>query len=283
MSVRRELKRIEPAVQPLEDEGMEMLEADIERFLEAWQAKGRTAQSRTKYRRALEMLYQYLPEDKRIRHGTLATWRKELLDNGYSASTINAFLAAGDKFVAFMGHREYQIEDRLAPDGNLQPELSRSEYQRLLMTAKALDDERLYLLVKTFACMGIHVQELQYLTIENIHAGRFQVTYQGAKRTVRVPDCLKRELLSYGERQGILSGTVFNNGDRAPLHRTRVTTLISNLCDAAKVSPEKGNPRCLRKLYLTTKANIELGMELLVEQAMDRQLEQEQLTFGWRA
>ncbi len=43
---------------------------------------------------------------------------------------------------------------------------------------------------------------------------------------------------------------------------------------------EKGNPRCLRKMYETTREGIERDLALLVEQAQDRLLEEEQLTVG---
>ncbi len=57
--------------------------------------------------------------------------------------------------------------------------------------------------------------------------------------------------------------------------------MIRNLCEAAKVPREKGNPKCLRKLYLSTKAGIESNISLLVEQAMERMMEQEQFSVGW--
>ena len=56
---------------------------------------------------------------------------------------------------------------------------------------------------------------------------------------------------------------------------------IRNLCEEAKVPGEKGNPKCLRKLYLTTRAGVESNIILLVEQAMERMLEQEQFSVGW--
>ena len=44
---------------------------------------------------------------------------------------------------------------------------------------------------------------------------------------------------------------------------------------------EKGNPRCLKRLYQSTRAGIEDNISLLVEQAHSRLLEQEQLEIGW--
>ena len=65
------------------------------------------------------------------------------------------------------------------------------------------------------------------------------------------------------------------------MHRTYVSAVIRSLCEEAKVPREKGNPKCLRKLYLSTKAGVESNIALLVEQAVERMIEQEQLEIGW--
>ena len=44
---------------------------------------------------------------------------------------------------------------------------------------------------------------------------------------------------------------------------------------------EKGSPRCLRKLYQVTREGLERHVALLVEQAQDRLLEEENLSTGW--
>ena len=69
--------------------------------------------------------------------------------------------------------------------------------------------------------------------------------------------------------------------DGEPMSRTNVSTGIRQRCAVAKVPEEKGNPRCLRKLHLTTREGIERNIALLVEQTQERLLEQEQMTIGW--
>ena len=255
--------------------------SDAERFLAEWEAKGRSTETLNKYRYALELLYQALPEDKTIRRGTLAEWKDELLESGYSNATVNVFLAACDSFLFFMDCREYQLAERMAKDGKLQPELSRGEYLRLLTTAKTLEDERLYLLVKTIACTGLRLNELSEMTVRDVEAGKFVVTFQGARRMVHLPECLVQEVLAFAERQGIKDGLVFRNERGGPLHRSYITVLISKLCRAAQIPEEKGNPRALRRLYLTTWDGIQSSMQVLMEQAMDRQIEEEQFLVGW--
>ena len=65
------------------------------------------------------------------------------------------------------------------------------------------------------------------------------------------------------------------------MSRTNITQKIHRLCAASGVPEEKGNPRCLKKLYQTTRAGIEANFDLLVEQAMECQLEAEQADVGW--
>ena len=65
------------------------------------------------------------------------------------------------------------------------------------------------------------------------------------------------------------------------MDRTYVTSSIRDLCAVAKVPVEKGSPRCLRRLYLAGRKAVEDNVALLVEQALERQLEEEQLSLGW--
>ena len=274
----------EESVRPEQQgQGYRMTWEDAELFLAELERKGLTRGTMGRYRTTMKRLYQVLPEDKTIRAGTLSAWREELLESGYSQSGVNGIIAVCDSFLNFVGHREYQLGDRLAPDGAPQPELARREYLRLLQTAKILEKERVYLLVKVFATMGLFVQELPEVTVENVRMERFPVEHQGVRRMVRVPECLREELLDYAKRQGIASGPIFAGREGKPLHRSRVSALISQLSKDANIPMEKGNPRCLQKLYRNTLAAAEANMSLLVEQAMDRQLEQEQLTAGWNS
>ena len=78
-----------------------------------------------------------------------------------------------------------------------------------------------------------------------------------------------------------LIGPVFVTRSGKPLRRTQVTGEIQSLAGTARVAPEKCNPRCLRKLYLTTQTEIERSVQLLAEQAYERMLDTEQLAAGW--
>lgn len=263
------------------DPGVRMTVEEMEQFLSVCQREGRVEGTLQWYRRGLLRLYEDLPEDKTIRAGTLERWREELVGAGYAASTINSFLSVSNAYLDYMGHREYQLARQLKLETEPQPELTRGEYLRLLRTARALGREKEYLLVKLFGSTGLTVQELEKVTVEAAKAGKLTVSANRSRQVLRIPEGLREELLGYAERNGYVRGPIFRTRDGTAMSRTYVSTVIRQLCGAAGVAEEKGNPRCLKRLYQSTCASIEGNITLLVEQAHERLLEREQLEIGW--
>ena len=132
-----------------------------------------------------------------------------------------------------------------------------------------------------FATTSISLQNLSKLTVEAVQENRVQVVDHGCPRLVHIPACVRTDLLSYAKKKGILHGPIFITRNGRPLNRATVAMLIGRICRDAQVPREKGNPRCLKRLYQTTQASIEANIALLVEQAHDRMIETEQLTVGW--
>ena len=253
---------------------------EIEQFLTLYESLDRTEGTIKFYRRKLLRFYQDLPEDKRIRYGFLEKWREALLKE-YKPASVNAFLSAVNAFLDYIGHREYQLVGQLREEKPPQPELSRAEYLHLLHTAKALGNEKVYLLIKLFACTGLFAKELPNLTVEALREGKVLCYQNRVKQIVAIPACIQKELLSFTERNGIASGPVFRTRSGRAINRTYVPILVKPVCEAARIPDGRANPQALRKLYLSTRAGIESNIALLVEQAMERMMEQEQLSIGW--
>ena len=260
--------------------GLRLTPADLEAYLDSLSQLGRGRDTLATYRRNVRALYDGLPEDKTVRPGTLARWQRMLLEKGYSPRTVNVRMSVANSLMAFLGRRDLQSVGALEVD-DVQPELTRSEYLRLLTTARALDKERLYLLVKLFGCTGIPLQELPRVTVEALTEGRVIVHSNGVVQLLHLPDFLRKELLAYARREGTASGPIFHTKGGKPLGRTAVTDSIKQLCRDARVPEEKANPRCLKRLWQSTQDGIRTQIDLLVEQACDRLMEAEQLTVGW--
>ena len=254
----------------------------IDGYLEHLRSVGRVQGTLDSYRRKIGRLYQTLPEDdKSIRRDTLPWWREKLAEEGCSAAGINQFVLVVNGYLGYMGARDLQVTDRLESAEEPQLELTRSEYLRLLSAARVLGREQAYLLVKVFGNSDLPVQELSRLTVEAARAGMIGISRRCSKEIIRFPDAVCRELLDYAGRQGIRSGPIFLTRAGKLIDRTYAAQSIRRLCPAAQVPEEKGNPRCLRKMYQATREGIERNVALLVERAQERLLEEEQLTVGW--
>lgn len=248
----------------------------INSFLKKLEASGCTRGTLQIYKRHLEKFYEFLPESKRVSSGTGAEWREHLQGLGYSVKTVNVYLSAFNGLMAHIGRKDLQA-DRLAEEDNIGPELTRKEYLRLLSTARKLGRERVYLLVKLFATTGLPVSELEYVTAEAVERGRADAPSGAA----RIPDGLRKELLSFAARKRVSAGPIFLSKDGTPQGRTVITNMIKSLCVDAQVAEEKVNPRCLRKLYIKTQEGIMDKLAVLAEHTYDRMLEREQNAIGW--
>ncbi len=265
------------------DIGVAMTAGDMEGFLADMTARGRAPETVERYRRSLERLAEVLPEDGRIRRGTLEQCRDALIKAGCAPRSVNVTVSAANSYVAYMGHREYQARDTLPAEEKLPPELTRAEYKHLLQVARLLDREKTYLLVKLFASADLPVQELEKVTVEAVKTGQVTVGEGKSRKNIRLPRCLCEEMLAFAERNGIYRGPVFRTREGAAMNRSSVTASIRDLCALAQVSVEKGSPRCLRRLYLAGRKAIEDNIAMLVDQALERQMEEEQLVVGWES
>lgn len=254
---------------------------EVCRYLDSLAARGRRRETIQVYRPKLEAFYHFLPEDKRVAADTLELWRAALLREGYSPGTANTHVSAANGLLAYLGRRDLQLIGQLDTEEEIQPELSRTEYLRLLATARNLGRERTYLMVKVFALTGIRVSELNRVTVRAVEEGRVLTACDGRAQYVLIPACLRKELTVYLWRVGITAGPVFVTRSGRPMRRTQVSGEIRTLCRDARVDGDKSNPRCLRRLYQVTQERIRDSVQILAEQAHERMLEEEQLTVGW--
>ena len=254
---------------------------EVCRYLDSLAARGRRRETIQVYRPKLEAFYHFLPEDKRVAADTLELWRAALLREGYSPGTANTHVSAANGLLAYLGRRDLQLIGQLDTEGEIQPELSRTEYLRLLATARNLGRERTYLMVKVFALTGIRVSELNRVTVRAVEEGRVLTACDGRAQYVLIPACLRKELTVYLRRVGITAGPVFVTRSGRPMRRTQVSGEIRTLRRDARVDGDKSNPRCLRRLYQVTQERIRDSVQILAEQAHERMLEEEQLTVGW--
>lgn len=256
---------------------MELTWELIREYLEGLTGRGHSETTVESYRRSLERFYAWLPGEKKVLPHTLEQWGEALAAQGYSVRTVNLSLSAVNSLLTCCGRRELCAELRPLAESTGQPELTRQEYLRMLTTARALGKEREYCLIKVFGSTGLTVRSLHLLTVEAARAGEVP----GEAGAVQIPEHLCGELLDYARRRGIRSGPLFVNRQGRPLDRTSVTSVIRRFCRDAQVEEEKATPRCLHKLYLSTRAQVRAGFDRMAEQRFGCLLEMEHASMAW--
>ncbi len=258
---------------------LEISSESIEDFLAFLRSSGRSAGTAEKYRRDLTALYDFLPaEEKYLNRQTLSRWQAAMAAEGYAVRTVNSRLSAVNSYLEYYGRRDLQQTNMEKPEAS-QTELTRAEYLRLLSAARSLQKERVYLWIKLLGSMGLSVQELPRLTVETVQEGH--IRFESAD--VPIPPPLREELLAYAARECGPSGLLFTTKNRQPVKRTYIANSIQALSRDAQVDKEKASPRCLQKMYRSTRTAILERMMQLAEQSYDHLLEAEQLTIGWQA
>ena len=139
-------------------------------------------------------------------------WKAALAEAGYRPISVNAMLAAVNKFFTCMGREDCKVRYlklQRQMFRKSERELTRAEYQRLLDAAQARGDIRLLLLLETLCATGIRVSELQYITVEAARNGVAEIALKGKIRTILLPTKLCRKLLKYAKKRNIRQGQIF--------------------------------------------------------------------------
>ena len=223
-------------------------------FARALRREERAAGTEENYLRHVRAFAAWLDGRPVTREGA-AAWKESLLEAGYSPVTVNAMVAAVNKFFSLCGWADCRVkalrlQRRLFREEGR--ELTRREYDRLLAAARRSGKGRLELLMEAICATGIRVSEVKYLTVEAARAGRAEVHLKGKVRTILIPGKLRKKLLGYAKEKKIASGEIFLTRGGKSLSRKQIWAEMKALCKAAGVSPGKVFPHNLRHLFART-------------------------------
>ena len=179
-------------------------------------------------------------------------WKAALSEAGYRPISVNAMLAAVNKFFTCMGREDCKVKYlklQRQMFRKSEKDLSKEEYQRLVQAAHEKGDLRMELILETICATGIRVGELKYITVEAVRAGVAEIALKGKIRTILLPHRLCRKLQKYAKQQKIASGKLFLTQDGLPVSRQSIWTRMKALCEAAGVERSKVFPHNLRSLF----------------------------------
>ena len=152
--LRTETIKIDPTLLHRTPASAELTPAILADYSARMRAQRRREDSMCSCEKVLRQFYDFLPESKTVTKDTLQRWREQLLAENYAIRTVNSKVSMVNALLESMDCRDFQVTRQLLPEEFEAPELTRQEYVRMLQTARALGDERSYVLTKLFATTG---------------------------------------------------------------------------------------------------------------------------------
>ena len=214
----------------------------------------RSAATIEKYGRDVLAFLSWLSDREEISKEVVVGYKQAIIGK-YTTTSANSMLVSVNRFLDFIGKKDCQVKlfkIQRNPFRKKDKELTKEEYNRLILAAKAKSSSRLFLMIQAICSTGIRVSEHRFITREALERGRITIYNKGKERVVFLPKKLKKCLLQYCRQNGIYSGPVFVTKNGTPVNRCNVWAEMKALCKEAGVSPEKVFPHNLRHLFAVT-------------------------------
>ena len=193
-------------------------------------------------------------DGRELNKSIILEYKRKLYER-YSPASINSVLSSLNALFIYQNWYELKVKNLKIQRqifASKDKELSKAEYERLLLTAKSQKNEKLYYLIQTIASTGIRVSELSFINVEAVKRGQATINCKGKLRQVFLPKSLCKMLNKYAKKNKIKNGSIFITKAGKPIDRTNVWKLLKNLCTAANVSKSKVFPHNLRHLFART-------------------------------
>lgn len=206
-----------------------------------------------KYMRDIRFFREWL-QNRHIDKSVVIEYKKELCKR-YAVQSVNSMLSSINAFFVFMSWHDLKIKTlkiqrRIFADKS--KELTKAEYERLLIAAQKKKNERLYYLMQTMASTGLRASEIKYVTCEAVKQGQAVINCKGKIRQIFLPEKLCQMLKIYIKSRNIKSGPVFITRNGMPLDRSAIWKMLKNLCESANVDKSKVFPHNFRHLFART-------------------------------
>lgn len=219
-----------------------------------------------KYIRDVIAFMQWL-NNRAVEKTVVMEYKKNLIEN-YAPASANSMLSSINSFFGYMEWydckvKTFKIQKQIF--ANKDKELTKAEYDRLLMAAKSKKNKKLYMLMQTICSTGIRVSELRYINTDAVRKGEAVISCKGKMRVVILPKQLCKMLTSYIKEQKISSGSVFITKSGKPLDRSNIWKLMKDLCESTGVSKDKVFPHNLRHLFARTYYSLEKDVVRLAD------------------
>ena len=173
----------------------------------------------------------------------------------YAPASVNSIISSLNSFFVYNEWYDCKVKALKIQKqifANKDKELTKAEYERLLIAAKQKKNQRLYFLMQTICSTGIRVSELRFITVEAVLRGQAHINCKGKMRVVILTKQLCKMLKDYVKENKIISGSVFITKTGKPLDRSNIWSDLKKLCESAGVDKDKVFPHNFRHLFART-------------------------------
>lgn len=219
-----------------------------------------------KYTRDVTAFMQWL-NDRPVEKTVVVEYKQNLIEN-YAPTSANSMLSSINSFFDFNEWHDCKVKAIKIQKqifASKDKELTKAEYERLLMAAKQKNNQRLYYLMQTICSTGIRVSELRFVTVKAVLSGQAYINCKGKMRVVILTKQLCKMLKNYIKDNKIKSGPVFVTKTGKPLDRSNIWSDLKKLCENAGVAKGKVFPHNFRHLFARTYYSIQKDIVRLAD------------------
>ena len=223
----------------------------ISYFISVLNKTGKSENTIISYSRNIKKLVLFL-DGSELSKLQMVAYKKWLQDKGFKNRTINAYIAAANYFCEIMEWQDMKLKldplDYEELQGHRQ--ISQENYKKLVYTALQNDKERLAMMIQVLCHTDLRFCELNQLTVESLKTGYMDILRKKQNIKLEIPVIMRNDLLKYTQKQGILSGEVFQTKNGNTVNRSNFRRELKNLCILAGVDEEAGSIQCVKNVVL---------------------------------
>ena len=114
---------------------------------------------------------------------------KQELTEKYAPASVNSMLSSLNAFFSYNEWYDCKVKTLKIQKqifASKDKELTKTEYEKLLIAAKQKNNQRLYFLMQTRCSTGRRVSELRFITVESVIKGQAYINCKGKMRVKKI-------------------------------------------------------------------------------------------------
>lgn len=241
------------------------LETKLEEFIISLKEDEKAEATITKYKTNIRAFIEF-SKDKELNKETVIEFKNKLdVVDEYMPNTTNNYLVVLNKFFKSIGNENLCVKIiKQQTKFSVEYSLSKTDYHRLLRTAKKYEEYDNYIILRILAETGIRISELAFFKIEDLDK-TMKIKKKGKVREIPVKLDLLRGIRKYCRDRKIKEGSIiFNPKTGKPYANSTIWRRLKKMAGRARISKDAVHPHAFRhyfaKCYLETYPNDIAGL-----------------------